>query len=193
MTITHLEELACLRLTDLKQQGYFSDQRGGQLVLRPGEWLTSSVRLTVWLAEDEEDKPDDPNRGSVELRYEYRGQACYQSVDLVRRPSNLGCGGGIWYFLCPLRRERCRVMYLGADGFCSPQAVEQARYTSQVLTKRKRKFARSLRRLQLIETYHRLGRDWLWRPGSKRSYRGKLTRPMQRFLKLQAIVAAHSE
>lgn len=175
-----IDERPCLRLQVLKQQGYLTPPGRLQPItyqLSP----TGSVSLHIQFEEEEE-----PTSGWLRLSYTHSSGLIHQVISLSCQPSNLGRGGGVWYAICPHTGRRCRVLFMGSRYFGSRWAIEGGLYQSQRISKSERGFISYRRKLRQLEELMSLTHTWLCKPHSKRSYGGKLTRPMQRYLKLKA-------
>jgi hypothetical protein len=75
----------------------------------------------------------------IELDYQYRDEPRRYKVRLVTIPSNLG-KGKIWYFLCPVTKKRCRVLYCVGGYFLHREAFTGCFYGKQIRSKHSRRF-----------------------------------------------------
>lgn len=176
-----LDERIQLSLRELKKQGYWQDGRSGWYAWHNGVYSLAKVYLRVIL-----DEASTEASGWLLLHYDLVGGPVQQSFQLIQRKSNLGRGGGIWYLVCPQTRRLCRTLYFDALSFVSRWAIQGALYRDQQVSKSDREFRRGLRRLRQLQQFIVQTTDWLGQPRSKRTYRGKLTQSMQRYLKLKA-------
>lgn len=172
-----IEECLTISLPDLRKRGYFSRRRTGLIEWYYGGDLRAGVMIRVSFDEERPHKG-----GTLVIAYERHRQYIEQIVQLAHVPSNLGRGGGIWYFICPVTGLRCRVLIATAQrGFVSRHAG--LRYQSQRCSHKQRTWIETMNKLRrkekVIESV-----QWLTSPHSKRSYGGKLTRPMLRFNRL---------
>lgn len=182
-TIPSFDERLSIDLRRLKEEGYFSGRSRGRLLSNQRYCPVRVVELHISF---DEESIEESTRGWLRLGYDHFGGRIDQVIPLLRQASNLGRGGGIWYALCPITGRRCRRLYLGSRYFVSRWGIAGALYRSQQVSKEERAFRAVMRRLEELERLEELTRQWLFEPHSKRSYGGKLTRPMQRYLKLKA-------
>lgn len=112
----------------------------------------------------------------IELDYNYKDEPRNYKIKLVSIPSNLGTGK-IWYFLCPITKERCRKLYLIEGYFLHRKAFKGCMYESQIQTKKWRKMEK------LYGCYFDLDNLYakLFKKGFKKTYKGK---PTKKYLKL---------
>ncbi|QHV97289.1 hypothetical protein [Spirosoma endbachense] len=174
-----IEERLMISLPDLKRRGFFARNRSGSIIWLLGDNVLASIWVRVNY--DEENLPEG---GTLRVHYTQNGQFVEEQVDLVHIASNLGRGGGIWYFVCPQTHRRCRILIKGRYGFVSRHDEGGMRYQAQLRSHSQRAFYTGLRILKqkarAIEAV-----EWFSNPHCKRSYGGKLTRPMHRYLKLR--------
>lgn len=125
-----IERRLSLGLATLKKLGYFkrSPFRG---VLR---WPVATpsapapaVNLLLQL-----DEAAAPPTGTLTIAYNQHGRYHEEVIRLIRRKSNLGLPGGIWYFVCPQTGRYCRTLYDGPGGFASRHAEGGLRYRAQL-------------------------------------------------------------
>lgn len=181
-----LEDRLTISLPDLKKRGYFEAIRSGRLSWYVGDRVYASVWLAVSISgEVEEDEVKEPRRagGRLTISYEKGGRLVCQQIELLQRPGNLGGGGGIWYFICPLTGRCCRTLYDGPGGFASRHAEGGLRYRAQLYSRHWRALVGGTADRRQAE---RVLAAWQWlaKPHSKRSYGGQPTRPMLRFQQL---------
>lgn len=108
------------------------------------------------------------------------GQDNKQTIELTNIPTNLGIGL-IWYFLCPLTRERCKVLYFYDGWFVSRKALKNTIYDSQIYSPGKG-YKRALYYEQkMFDVQEQMNRKHL-----KKTYGGKETKIYAYYKRLEA-------
>ncbi|GAB4032827.1 hypothetical protein [Spirosoma gilvum] len=120
----------------------------------------------------------DPAQGAMLLAGAIHGEPIQLVVDMIRLESNLGKGGGQWYFICPKSGRRCRTLFFNGARFVCRQEMPGKYYDCQMES---RTFKAQSQHILNIHVYRRFAEAWYNKPRSKYTYLGKPTRPMQRF------------
>jgi hypothetical protein len=169
---TLLDEIHAITLSDFKKCGNLVP---GSVRSDTITWTnrftgnkTGSVDYTIDMRSAE---------GFIELSYHAGGNSKRVRITLVGVPSNLGNGGHVCYFVCPTTKLRCRVLYRHGDDFFHRNAIPNAMYSGQSLSKnwrgnRKRFVAEKVRR-----SFHQ--------KYARTHYNGVPTKRFSRFLKQQ--------
>lgn len=129
---TFYNEVLQLNIAKLKNWGYLRPDKIFETTLnwsRRGE-PTGSISITV-----------NTNLGSpyIELDYKHKDIPRKYKIDIVSVPSNLG-KGNVLYFLCPVTKRRCRILYLVGGYFLHRKAFNGCMYENQTYSKRSREF-----------------------------------------------------
>lgn len=176
-----IEDRIAIRLPDLKHKGYLYHSQHGELAWRIGGSYTASVGIHT---EFDEEYPEEGGTLTIDYR---RSNGTHQEViDMVYVPSNLGRGGGTWYFVCPQTEITCRVLLMSSSGFVSRHAEGGLRYRAQLLAQGDRESDGVMREIKRLER-KQASVLWFSKPRSKRCYAGRPTRPMIRFRRLNGL------
>ena len=175
-----IEDRLSISLADLKQRGFLRHSKSGSIDWMAGDELRASVRIAVKL-----DLDGPQPKGTLTLTYLRSDRPVTQVIEMAWRPSNLG-RGDICYLVCPATGIRCRALLYGPGGFVSRHAEGGIKYRWQLYSHGQRASNAFHKELRVAERQMR-AIEWMANPHCKRSYRGKLTRPMLRFRKLGAL------
>lgn len=173
-----IDQLLKLEMKDLKASGYLDNHHSAPRNWYQGPHLWSSVAITVNL------EAASDGWGWMDLAYTFHGQPIQYRVELVQVASNLGRGGGVWYFVCPRSGQRCRTLYWKGGYFVGRQALAGMLYRSQLQSKAEQAFSRPFKPIIRLSKMQ----AWLSKPNVRRYYRGKPTRLMRAYLKRLAAV-----
>ena len=157
-----------IKLSNLKQWGYMTGDchRTGNMTWSRGESVTSRLSFIVnWLSSEP----------YLELNYVFDGKPIKYKIGFVSAPSNLG-KGEVWYFLCPVTKKRCRVLYLIGGYFLHRGAFGHSMYECQTQSKSSRQITQKYKPL-----YHGNEYDQLRAKHFRTHYDGTFTK---RFLRI---------
>lgn len=166
---TLYDKVLQIHLSGLKQMGYLdlNTSRNGTLIWGNQHERAASISILSNM------KIVAPY---IELNYQYEGENICYKVELVSIPSNLG-KGKVWYFLCPVTKKRCRILYLIQGYFLHREAFGGCMYSKQTSSKIWRQIEKEIYSFFMIEKlYHELDRKYF-----KTHYAGK---PTKRYLKI---------
>lgn len=117
----------------------------------------------------------------VILDYSFNDEPRKYKVGLVTIPANIG-KGVIWYFVCPVTKKRCRVLYSIDGYFLHRQAFKGCMYKIQTESKNDRQTTRKYKPMYKGNEY-----DQLRAKHFKTFYNGK---PTSRFLRIMKKIKA---
>lgn len=116
----------------------------------------------------------------VELDYKYKGEPRKYKIDIVSVPSNLG-KGEVLYFLCPVTKKRCRILYSVGGYFLHRKAFKGCMYDCQTVSKK----YRELNKLFIPE--YKI--DKLYSEKNKKHFKKTYAgRPTKRYLQLMKLI-----
>ncbi len=117
------------------------------------------------------------------LYYTIEGKEYITSVWLQFVPSNLHKqAGGYWNFICPVKKEPCRVLYLHGGQFkCRKALPHGTLYKCQTYMGKVKAFARAFDYSELVEKMDAHFR----KPYAKLIYKGRSTRRLKRLERLE--------
>lgn len=164
------EDCKTIKIANLKKWDYLhpNQQKSGSITWSRDGVETSSISIYANTI---------TNHPFIELSYTYNHDipVKYQ-IDLVSIPSNLG-KGLIWYFLCPITKKKCRIIYLVDTYFLHREAFKGCFYEKQIQSNKYRFIEKNLG--AYFESDHIY--DQLYKKHFKKYYAGK---PTKRYKKL---------
>ena len=162
-----------LNISTLKEYGYLEDVEVKKGVL---SWLINGEKvssITIFSRITKKEK-------FVLLEYLKNEEKVICEIELTTINSNIG-KGDIWYFVCPMTKKRCRILYLMSDKFLHRDAFPKGMYETQTYSKNNRMlFNRFKIPFEKDEAYKIVNSKYF-----KRYYKGK---PTKRFLRLLSII-----
>lgn len=168
-----VESCLKIRLSDLKKAGLLKPSGRPAKAMQAnytnnrGE-VISSILIDVRIGTEGEE--------GINLYYQAGDQLRDYFIKLVRRPSNLG-KGFVYYFVCPLTEELCRVLLApqGLNIFASRKAFTGLVYEIQTVSR--------LAKLGHQERKFRQQQNDIFKPYMKTSFKGEPTSTVRRWHK----------
>lgn len=158
-----------LKIAKLKSWGYLTP---GKLVNATLSWNRNGnhqASISI-LINTKSEKP------YIELNYKFNGEPRKYILYFTTIVSNLK-KGLIWYFICPVTKKRCRILYLVDGYFLHRDAFENCMYETQT---RSKKIAALDKKYGLYFKSDEIYSQYL-KKNLKKQYAGK---PTKRYLKL---------
>jgi hypothetical protein len=113
----------------------------------------------------------------IELDYKYRDEPRNYKVYLISTVSNLN-RGGIWYFICPQTKKRCRKLYSIGGYFLHREAFNGCMYETQTQSKKYRQLDKTLGAYFKTDNLY----SELYKKNFKKTYAGKPTKKYLRIM-----------
>lgn len=164
------DEAHQIHASKLNKWKYFEQGqiRSGELTWSSRGSKTGSISFRANLA---------VSRPYIELNYTSKGSPISYNVFLDRVKSNLG-KGWIWYFICPMTRKRCRILYGIGHGFFHREAFKRCYYETQTYSRKSRALLKIVGRTFIAERAY----DTIYKKNFKKFYANKPTRRYQKLL-----------